>query len=298
MDPRLTKNHIGYWEIANKPSAGELADYYSSKYYQEPTGVYESAYTSDEIAFFNAKLEQRWFALQSLGAPAQGKMLDVGCGEGFALAFFKAHRWSVKGLDFSEAGLLANNPHCRDALQTGNPIELLSCEISDGATYDVVWLENVLEHVLDPIALLQSMRGIVSPGGIAVVTVPNDASITQLAALAKGHIDTPFWIAPPDHLSYFDRETLEATAQATGWECVKVQADFPIDWFLFNTASNYVANKSVGKFAHRARVDLENIIQTQNPTHVMEFWSSLANIGMGRNLTAFLTGAGPEGATA
>jgi 2-polyprenyl-3-methyl-5-hydroxy-6-metoxy-1,4-benzoquinol methylase len=34
-----------------------------------------------------------------------GRLLDVGCGEGCALAFFREHGWSVKGVDFSSAGV-------------------------------------------------------------------------------------------------------------------------------------------------------------------------------------------------
>jgi SAM-dependent methyltransferase len=182
----------------------------------------------------------------------------------------------------------AKNPHCRELLITGDVFELLQAEIRSGEKYDVVWLQNVLEHVLDPIDLLRSLRQLVASDGVAVVTVPNDCSITQQAALDRGHIDRNFWVAIPDHLSYFDRASLVSLCGATGWSSDAVLADFPVDWFLFHPASNYVRDGKVGKDAHRARVQLENLIHSRPSDDVLAFWSTLATLGFGRDITAFL----------
>lgn len=202
MDPRLQKHPLGYWEIKNKPTQQALQQYYAEKYYQEGKGSYELAYTKDELAFFNAKLVQRFAVLEKhlLIGKEKPRLLDVGCGEGYALAFFRQQGWSIKGIDFSTAGVESKNPACVDALVAGDLFALLETEVKAGETYDVVWLQNVLEHVLDPLALLRSLQNLVAPGGLAVVTVPNDCSITQRAALDAKHIDNAFWIAPPRSL--------------------------------------------------------------------------------------------------
>ena len=231
MDSRLRKHPLGYWEIEHKPTSEELQKYYADKYYQEGKGSYELEYSSDELSYFNAKLEQRWAVLQRYLSTITGqpRMLDLGCGEGYALAFFKCKGWSAKGLDFSSAGVALKNPSCLDALVTGDLFALLEAEIEAGETYDVVWLQNVLEHVLDPLDLLNSLRRLVAPGGVAVVTVPNDCSVTQRAALSSQHIDNAFWVVPPDHLTYFDRDSLANTANQTGWQAVEMLGDFPVD---------------------------------------------------------------------
>ena len=146
----------------------------------------------------------------------------------------------------------------------------------------------LLEHVIDPLDLLKQLRSLVAPGGLAVITVPNDCSITQRAALAQGHIDSAFWVAPPDHLTYFDHASLTNVANETGWECVEMIGDFPVDWFLFHPGSNYVRDKSVGKAAHKARVQIENLIHGQPIEDVLRFWSATAKLGIGRDVTAFL----------
>ena len=291
MDQRLKKHPLGFWEIAEKPTLQELQQYYADKYYQEAKGSYELEYDKDELLYFKAKLEQRATVLQryltSLGGGA-GQLLDVGCGEGHALAFFREQGWSVKGFDFSSSGVSSKNPDCIDSLVTGDVFELLKAEIVTGKTYDVVWLQNVLEHVIEPLDLLKSLRELVSPGGLAVVTVPNDCSITQSGALAHEHIDSAFWVAPPDHLSYFDHISLVNATNETGWECIEMLGDFPVDWFLFHPGSNYVRDRSKGKSAHKARVQIENIIHQQPIDEVLRFWSAAAKLGMGRDITAFL----------
>lgn len=289
MDQRLKKHPLGFWEIAAKPTSQELQQYYADKYYQEAKGSYELEYSKDELRYFRAKLEQRSVVLQHhLSSLSSRTLLDVGCGEGYALAFFREQGWTVKGIDFSSAGVESKNPACKDVLATGDIFELLQAEMATGRTYDVVWLQNVLEHVIDPLDLLKSLRTLVSPDGLAVVTVPNDCSITQRGALAHQHIDNAFWVAPPDHLTYFDHASLTSAANETGWDCVEMLGDFPVDWFLFHPGSNYVRDKSAGKAAHKARVQIENIIHEQPIEDVLRFWSATAKLGIGRDITAFL----------
>ena len=287
MDPRLMKNSLGFWEIIEKPSTEELKQYYGKKYFQEvKCDTHE--YSLEELQYLRAKFEQRLAVIQRYIGDRTVTMLDVGCGEGYNLAYSRGIGWSVKGFDFSSAGVQSKNPDCLDALITGNVYQLLAEEASTDNSYDVIWLQNVLEHVIDPIELLETCRTILSPEGIAVVTVPNDYSIAQIAAREYQHINTDFWVALPDHLNYFTSESLCNVAEATGWKCVELLADFPIDWFLFHPGSNYVRDKGVGKAAHRARVQLETIIHQQPIDDVINFWSALAKIGFGRDITAFL----------
>lgn len=291
MIQKLKKHPFGFFEVIEKPGPQDLQKYYAEKYYQEAKGSYEAEYSNEELSYFRAKLEQRYFILQQHllnSCNAVRSMLDVGCGEGYALAFFQQQGWSVKGFDFSSAGVESKNPSSSHALVTGDVFALLADEVKSGVTYDVVWLQNVLEHVIDPIALLHSLRRLITPAGIVVITVPNDFSITQLAALTHQHIDHEFWVATPDHLNYFDVSSLAKTVNATGWECLEMLSDFPVDWFLFHPSSNYIRDKNLGKNAHKARVQIENLLHQKQIEDVVQFWSAAAKLGVGRDITVFL----------
>ena len=282
----LNKHRFGFFEIAEKPTEEELSSYYAEKYFQESKGAYEDEYTPDELNYFRARLEQHHCALQ---ASTLGKtFLDVGCGEGFSMAYFREHGSIVKGIDFSSAGLESKNPGVLDALTTGNLFDLLQAELLLGNLYDIVWVQNVLEHVLNPVDLMKTLKSLVSPDGIAVITVPNDYSSIQKEAMERGHIDRPFWVSPPDHLSYFDRESLCNIAIGTGWIVADLLGDFPIDWYLYHPGSNYVMDPSVGKNAHIARVQLELLFAERPVEDVLEFRRALSKMGSGRNLTMFI----------
>lgn len=292
-DKRLRQHALGFWEVVDKPTDQELSDYYANKYYQTERANYRKSYPEEELEVIRAKVSQRLHKVEEVrgGGRSLGRVLDVGCGEGFALAEFQRRGWEVEGIDHSVEGLRAMNPELLEHVEQGNVFELLETRISDGETYDVVWLNNVLEHVTEPLDLLKSLRKLIAGDGVLVVTVPNDFSELQERLLAEGEIPERFWVALPDHISYFSSESLKATANATGWRCHSVLADFPVDLYLAHRGSNYVRNRDNGPHAHRAKLMLEQLIGTKGDEQANRLYEALADVGLGRNITGFLSPA-------
>ena len=288
MDSRLIRHPLGFWKLQDIPTSEELSAYYSRRYYQMEKGNYRHAYPADELEWMHTKLIQKHTAISSLIGKTSGSMLDVGCGEGFAMAYFRNEGWSVLGMDYSDEGILRMNPDLRSYIHTGDVFDLLDKAVASGTSYDLVWLENVLEHVTDPIELLSSLLNLVSVDGLLVVTVPNDGSRLQEFLFDTAQIRDRFWIAIPDHISYFDASSLRLVAEACGWSCSRIIADFPIDWFLTHPGSNYVADRSQGPAAHRARIVLDRLMSEYDPELVNTFYESMASIGLGRQITAYL----------
>lgn len=283
----LKKHFLGYYEIKEKPSLDELSSYYAQKYYQDGTGSYEVTYKQSELDFINAKLSRIHYLVNKHHAIQPGlSLLDVGCGEGFALAYFDANDFKVSGLDFSSAGIRQQNPDFEKCINTGDLFSLLQEKHLAGPRYDVILLQNVLEHVIDPLNLLHSIKELLTPEGLVIVTVPNDFSLTQKILLEEDCIDREFWVSPPDHLSYFNRESLQSILMHSGFSVLDLIADFPIDWYLFNRNSNYVHDPSTGKEAHLSRVMIENMLHANDISDVVDFYRSLAKLGSGRDITA------------
>jgi len=295
-DPRLRRHPLGFLEVVDRPTPEELAAYYASVYFQTEQSSYRRDYPPEELYAIGLRISQRASQAQAfLGHDRARRLLDVGCGEGFVLAEFSRRGWEVEGIDFSVAGVEAMNPDMADRVEQGDLFELLEARIGLGHTHDLVWLGNVLEHVLDPIALLTALRRLVAPGGLLVAIVPNDGSAYQEMLFESGAIDRRFWIAIPDHMSYFTADTLRATAQATGWDTLEILGDFPIDLYLAHPGSNYVADPRLGRDAHAARLRLEALIGTAGAEAANRFYSALADVGLGRNLTAFLRPVAEQG---
>lgn len=289
-DPRLRYHELGFLEVIDPPSEEELSRYYAERYYQSERGNYRKEYSQEEYKYIRTKIAQKAGIIEFIrGTNETGTLLDVGCGEGFTLAWFQERGWSVEGIDHSAAAVAHMNPDLKHRVESGDVFELLKTRIEAGAQYDLVWLNHVLEHVSDPIVLLSRIRKIVPRTGLLVVTVPNDGSTYQEKLLSDGDIPHRFWVAIPDHLAYFNYGSLMRTVTATGWNSEDVIADFPIDWFLLHPGSNYVRNPDKGPSAHRARVKLELLLGNNDPETSRAFFRALAQAGLGRNLTAFLS---------
>ena len=287
----VTKNEFGFYRLNDIPSQEELDEYYQKKYFQEDRAIYFHEYSPEELLYFRNKNEQKAIIIERLFSSKNEKprLLDVGCGEGFTLAYFHERGWDVRGVDYSEYGCKQHNPEMLPFFSAGDIYKQLDSLLQTQTKYDCIWLDNVLEHVIDPGGLLQKLTVLAHSGTILMIEVPNDFSVIQNKLLADGKIDRPFWVVSPDHLSYFNLEGLTNLAESCGWENKHTIADFPIDFNLANPFANYVMNRDVGKGAHQQRIFVENIMHSVSPDLTNLYYAAMAQLGLGRQLISFLT---------
>lgn len=296
MFDKVFKNSFNFFELKEKPTEEELKNYYKNEYFQEDNGSYNIQYTDNEVTYINNKLHQRCAVLDNIMGTkdTSRRFLDVGCGEGWALSFFKRKKWEVLGLDFSDYGCKSHNPDCLAHFRVGNIYETLTSLITENQKFDVIWLDNVLEHVLDPLSLLQKCKRLIKDQGVLVIEVPNDFSPLQQYLYNQGIISKPFWVAVPDHIYYFNSEGLQAICRSTGWETKFLMSDFPIGLNLFNPNTNYVDEPTKGKSCHQARVDIENFLSSISVTKLNNLYEVIAEMGLGRNIVSFLQVGNPS----
>ena len=289
MKDKIVLNKYEFYELAEKPSAQELKDYYAKKYYQDNKGSYEVEYTEEELHYFNNKTEQKYHVIRELmNSIETPSILDIGCGEGFTLHYFKEKKWEITGIDFSDFGCRKFNPQCLPYLLTGDIYEQMLPLIQANRQFNVIWLDNVLEHVLDPLDLLKECKKLLHPDGVIVIEVPNDFSILQNYLLNKKYIPSPFWVVVPDHISYFNLKGLSALAEDAGLQNKFTMSDFPIDFNLVNPDTNYNKDKTKGKNTHRSRVELDNLMHSISIEKTIQYFKALADLGLGRQIISFL----------
>jgi 2-polyprenyl-3-methyl-5-hydroxy-6-metoxy-1,4-benzoquinol methylase len=291
-DWRLITHPDGWRTVEPKPTPEALRDFYAREYYQGSHGTYAPAYSDQEVAHRKLLARQMLHAISQTGAP-KGSLLDVGCGEGWLMAAAKDAGWTVRGIDFSSDGLARFHPELAPNAQFGDAFALLDALAADGTQVAACAMEHVLEHVLDPEALLDRLRGLLAPGGVLAVTVPNDFSPLQLAARETGLIDRDFWVAPPQHLNYFNADNLPRLLMRMGYEVRLGFASFPIDWFLMHEGSNYVRDPAAGKPTHRARLAIDLMLAERGMDAFLGLAKALYACGAGRSLTVI---AAPRGA--
>lgn len=194
-----------------QPSAGELLAYHPDTYWFSPEEetvdhweeLYRRFVLRDHLNFVCRALES---------PPANGLILDVGCGGGLFLKMLAERGYRVVGLDFSyDASRLAwkgNGVPAVCATLSNSPFAPNSCA--------VVTMFHVLEHVYDPHSYLVEARALLKPNGRLIVQVPN-ADCWQLLLLGKK------WsgLDVPRHLWNFRARDLDVLLDHSGFEVVR-----------------------------------------------------------------------------
>jgi SAM-dependent methyltransferase len=85
---------------------------------------------------------------------------------------------------------------------------------------DAIEMGFVLEHVEDPLLVLQRYAGFLKPRGLLVVVVPNACSLHRLLGHAAGLLDDVYRLSAEDlelgHRRYFDLTSLRALVSTSG----------------------------------------------------------------------------------
>jgi len=284
----------GWRRVTPSPSAEDLKAFYAGEYFQASHGTYAQAYSETEIEHRGLLARLLLAAIaEGRGGEAGGGLLEIGCGEGWLLSAADAAGYAVQGIDFSRDGLSRFHPQLLDRARFGDAFELLDGLIAAGERSDVCVMEHVLEHVVDPEGLLARLPRLLKPGGVLAITVPNDFSPLQLVARDQGVIDRDFWVSPPQHLNYFNAESLSALLARMGFAVKVGFASFPIDWFLMHPGSNYVADPAAGKAAHRARMAIDLVLAAQGMDAYLGLAKALFACGAGRSLTVIARPVAP-----
>lgn len=142
-----------------------------------------------------------------LAGKRDGSVLDVGCGSGENLNDLRQPGWRLVGVDPDpQAVESAVRNHGLDV-----SVGTLEQQGYPEASFDAVLMSHVIEHVHDPVGLLNECRRVLKPGGVLVAATPNAESVGHRIFGADWRV-----IEPPRHLTVFSRRTLSRAAGLAG----------------------------------------------------------------------------------
>jgi len=272
-------NKYGYYELTNMPSEEELNYYYSTYYQDNKSASYKQEYTQLEKDFFKAKLQQKHMLCGSFTS-----FLDVGCGEGFALKYFHDKGYTVKGIDYSDAGLLKHNPDMKGFIDIGNIFDILEHMTEK---FDIVNLDNVLEHVREPRKLLEKCIEVCSKK--IIIKVPNDFSYFQRYVMGIRKVEKNYWVVTPDHINYFNKDGLINLCKAVGLEKEFILGNYLTEFYALHKDTNYLETPSLGRECHFARCHEEVLFNKIGIKETIELYKVYGKMGLGREIIGGFT---------
>jgi hypothetical protein len=142
-----------------------------------------------------------------------GRLLDVGCGHGLLLDEARKRGYDPVGLELSTASA----QFARGVLELDVREETVD-QLDGSARFQVITLVDVLEHVADPLDMIDRCRQLLAPGGLLCLVTPDPSSLTARAARRR------WWSLVPAHSYLIPRKTLLELLSARG---LAIAADVP-----------------------------------------------------------------------
>lgn len=147
-------------------------------------------------------------------------VLDYGCGAGQSLLDLRAIGANAYGIE-ADANVARIAAHHQLKIHIGSIYDNPFPDVK----FDLIILNQVLEHIPEPEVVLEILAGRLTIGGRLIVAVPNAGSI-YCKLFGKRWIN---WHIPY-HLHHFNRSCLQTLGQRTGWQPLSTRTITPNLW--------------------------------------------------------------------
>lgn len=127
-------------------------------------------------------------------ASSGGRVLDLGCGDGF---------WSRK---LARLGYQVTSVDHEKYYQNTQLVDLEKKLPFPDQYFDLVWSTEVLEHLFTPASFVQEIKRILKPRGLLVLTTPN--SYFWIYPILRIFGYRPRDLQNPDHKQFFHRDDI------------------------------------------------------------------------------------------
>lgn len=159
---------------------------------------------------------------------AGSHVLEVGPGDGVITQWLRANKSCTSvGVEYvpeaAEAGRAAFDHMIVGSIEAAD----VQAQAAARGPYDAVIFADVLEHLVDPWAVLRRVRPMLRTSGRVLISVPNVAHWTARLNLLRGRFDyTEGYLMDRTHLRWFTRRTARALVESAGFRVVECATVF------------------------------------------------------------------------
>ncbi len=139
----------------------------------------------------------------------QGRILDVGCGDGKFLWALNPQRWDRTGVESSRDTVAAVSQRMPSLRLVAGNIHAASLA---AVSFEAITFWHVLEHLFDPRKALNRAFEMLTPGGWLFVSLPNLESL-------QARLFREYWYPfgdVPRHICHFSRKSLDILLSEAG----------------------------------------------------------------------------------
>jgi len=245
---------------------------YTAKVPVDPNDVYDDLVyfdiTQDSCVDFHEYRKERFgknrvqLIINQIGDISGKKVLDIGSGSGYFLECAIEAGAECMGIEAGE--------HLREWSQKRLDIPVLNTKIEDmpaDKLFDVITMFDVIEHIVDPVALMKSICQHLTLSGIVVVFTPNFDSIGIKYMKEKSNL-----ITPAGHLTYFTNKSMNYLLNEVGLKLAHFETcGMDMADILGYLEADKEQNKNIISFLTNMEIDLQAVIDKAEAANHMRF---------------------------
>lgn len=197
--------------------------------------------------------KMREIALKLKNLSKAKRVIDIGCGDGEFLSIFKGLGCDVFGAEYDPR----TEDICRNkgiTMLRGGVMPSLGGN-GNPEQFDLAIFTEVIEHINNPMDVIENISHLLKKDGMLYVTTPNFASLERRMLGAQWGM-----IAYPEHISFYSPRTLDSILKRCGFEKVSLRTE---NISIFRVIQFFNRRKvSAGSNSHRDPEEVAAAAQT------------------------------------